>query len=154
MALWSKAGETPGQLPFQDADPTGRVWTDLANNAEGRLACGWAHVEDPPAHGPDQVAVWRAGEWVLEGSPPVLSAAMRIAKFWLFERLTDPQERAFAKLEFRARNLSPADIDDPANEELFQLQRFIRRLDALTVVELDAPQTVAGFELLRLLGIA
>lgn len=50
LLRWRKAAGPAGKLPFMDASAGGRVWTDLANNPEGREACGWA-----PAGVPDQV---------------------------------------------------------------------------------------------------
>lgn len=94
------------------------------------------------------------GFFPVPGVPPVdPPTPVRIGKYWLFQRFSQEQERAFAKLEYQARNLTPEDLDNPAKEGLFQLQRFLRRLDALTIVELDAAENLAGFELLRLLGV-
>jgi len=153
MADWTKDGSIPGPLPAQDADSGGRIWTNLPDNVEGRQACGWTEAPDRPAPAPGEVVAWIDGAWVVEPEAAPQAAPLRIAKYWLLQRFSDAQERAFAKLEYQARSMTPAQIDDPANEGLYQLQRFLRRLDALTVVELDAPQTQAGFELLRLLGV-
>ncbi len=103
----------------------------------------------------DQLGFTGQGFFPVEPPPPPEPEPqpLRIGKYWLFQRFTEAQERAFAKLEAQARTLAPADYDDPAKEGLFQLQRFLRRLDALTIVELDAAETLAGFELLRLLGV-
>lgn len=85
---------------------------------------------------------------IIVPTPPV-----RIRKYWLFERFTEDQERQFAKLEYRARNLTDTDLDDPAKEGLFQLQRFLRRLGEVEFVELDAAQTLGAFEMLRQMGV-
>jgi hypothetical protein len=47
MSLWSKNGGPLQQLPFQDAMPDGTMYTDLANNPEGRAALGWAQSDVP-----------------------------------------------------------------------------------------------------------
>lgn len=155
--LWRKAGRAPGPLPFFDVDAAGQPWTDLVNSPEGRDACGYIEAPEPSYDPATEILVWdfAAEDWRVEPTlPPIaVTGPVRIAKFWLFERFTEDQERRFAVLEFQARNLSPADLADPAKEPLFQLQRFLRRLDALTIVELDAAGTLAGFELLRLLGV-
>jgi len=87
---------------------------------------------------------------VPEPEPKPPAGPVRIGKYWLFERFTEEQERRYAVLE---RQVSTADLSAPENEALFQLSRFIRRLNALTIIELDAPATRAGFELLRVLGV-
>jgi hypothetical protein len=153
MGLWTKSGAFPVELPSQDSDPGGRIWTHLADNVEGQLACGWKEAPDPPAHGADQVAAWTGEDWELQPAPPVPVAPLRIDKYYLYQRFSEDQEKAYAKLEYQARNLTPPQLDDPANGALFQLQRFLRRLDALTYVELNVEQTQQGFELLRLLGV-
>lgn len=154
VSLYIKAGGAPQALPPLDYDETGAPWTDLENSASARAACGWSLAPEPPTHDPEtERLAWLAGAWTIEAIPPAPAPRPRIAKYWLFERFTEAQERAFAGLEYQARNLTPAQLDNPANDELFQLQRFLRRLDALAVLELDATQTLAGFELLRLLGV-
>jgi len=162
MNLYRKNGDAPQALPFVDLDDQGLSWSDLENNAEGREACGWAPAPVPPAYDPAvHTLSWSddAEAWVLteippppEPEPPQLQP-IRIGKFWLLERFSAAQEQRFAALEAQARNLTPAQIADPAFEPFYQLQRFLRRLDALSIIELDAPGTLAGFELLYLLGV-
>lgn len=155
MTLHYKPGQVaPQLLPPEDVDGDGYIWTDLANNEHGRQLCGWVEAPPPPAFDPAaERLVPTVDGWAVEAIPPAVLGPVRIGKFWLFERFTEDQERRFAVLEYQARNLTPADLADPTKEGLFQLQRFLRRLDALTVVELDAPGTLAGFGLLRLLGV-
>jgi len=154
MTLWRKGEAAPQALPSLDYDHEGQPWSDLANDADGRVACGWSPAPEPPQHNPAvEYAVWSSGAWLIQPLPAPPATPARIVKYWLLQRFTEAQERAFAKLEYLARNLTPTDLDDPQKEGLFQLQRFLRRLDALAVVELDAEQTIAGFELLRLLGV-
>lgn len=160
MTLYRKNGGPPQALPAVDYSGADRLpWTDLANNPEGRQACGWTEAPDPPEYDPaTQRLVWAGEAWAIEEieivePPPPPPEPVRIGKYWLFSRFSEAQERRFAGLEYQAGNLTPADLEDPAKEGLFQLQRFLRRLDALTVVELDAAETLAGFELLRLLGV-
>lgn len=155
MTLHRKNGGAPQPLPESDRDPDGLIWTDLANNEHGREICGWTPAPDPPAYDPGTQRVeWVSDAWtVVDLPPPPAPAPIRIGKYWLFQRFSEDQERQFAKLEHQARNMTPEDLDDPAKEPLFQLQRFLRRLDALMIIELSADQTLQGFELLRLLGV-
>lgn len=46
VQLWSKNGGLPQKLPFQDV-ADGVIFTDLANNPEGRALCGWAEAGAP-----------------------------------------------------------------------------------------------------------
>lgn len=85
--------------------------------------------------------------------PRLVVEPVRIKKFWLFQRFSEDEERRYAALEYQARNMTPADLADPAKEPLFQIQRFDRRLGAIEFVELDAAMTLGVFELLRLLGV-
>jgi hypothetical protein len=52
---WSKNGGPAQALPFMDQDAAGNGWTNLANNPEGRAACGWI-----PAGVPEQVTLAQA----------------------------------------------------------------------------------------------
>lgn len=163
MNLYRKNGGAPRPLPAVDYDELGLSWTDLENNPDGLIACGWSLAPDAPAYDPAvEVLSWSdAGEtWVVTPLPPPPDPGptpppqpIRIGKFWLLERFSAAQEQRFAALEAQARTLTPAQIADPAFEPFYQLQRFLRRLDALSIIELDAPGTLAGFELLRLLGV-
>lgn len=49
LTRWSKLGGPARDLPAFDRDPQGRTWTDLANSAEGRAACGWTALDDVPS---------------------------------------------------------------------------------------------------------
>lgn len=150
MTLYFKAGGTPQPLPARDYDGDGTSWTDLANNPQAAAACGWTAAPEPPAATAGNVVQWVDGAWAQVPLPPTV---WRIGKYWLFQRFTEDQERAYAGLEYQARNLTPTDLADPTKEGLFQLQRFIRRLDALAVVELTADATKQGFGLMQMLGI-
>lgn len=157
MQLWTKSGSYPSALPPSDTDQEGRIWTDLSNNPEGRVATGWAQAPEPPEYDPAASSLgWTGEAWTVDPLPPppvVPPEPVRIGKYWLMERFSADQERRFAQLEANAQNLTAAQIADPAFEPLYQLRRFLKRLDALSIIELDAPATLAGFELLRLLGV-
>ena len=164
MNLYRKNGGAPQPLPAVDYDDVGLSWTDLANNPPGLVACGWTPAPPVPSYDSAlEILTWSAeGEaWTLTPGPPVIvpepvdppHVPVRIGKFWLFERFSADQERRFSALEAQARSLTPAQIADPQLEGLYQLSRFLRRLDALTIIELDAVGTLQGFELLRLLGV-
>ena len=47
IQLWAKNGGLPQVLPFEDRSPDGFMFTDLANNPEGRALCGWAEAGAP-----------------------------------------------------------------------------------------------------------
>lgn len=55
LMRWRKAGGPVCRLPPWDFDGQGQLWTDLANSAVGREACGWA-----AAAVPDQVRMEQA----------------------------------------------------------------------------------------------
>lgn len=105
LLRWRKAGGPPGKLPFMDASAGGVVWTDLANSAEGREACGWTvalvpqlvrkeqadaalaeagllgELEGWLATQPDDLrAAWRGTDVVRRHAPLLLAAAE--AKGW------------------------------------------------------------------------
>ncbi len=44
---WRKHGGRAVQLPEVDRDAAGLTWTSLADNPEGREACGWTPAEVP-----------------------------------------------------------------------------------------------------------
>jgi hypothetical protein len=52
---WSKNGGPAASLPFRDQDAAGQVWSNLADNPAGRVACGWA-----PAGVPEEVTLAQA----------------------------------------------------------------------------------------------
>lgn len=73
MTLYRKQGGRPQGLPFRDLDHVGQVWTDLANNPDGLVACGW--VEAPPQPEFDagtHRVFWDDGseQWIVEELPP------------------------------------------------------------------------------------
>jgi hypothetical protein len=68
--LYSKNGARPSDLPHADTSGEGLdslTWTDLANNAEGRAACGWVEAPEPPAYDPEvALLTWTNGAWAIE----------------------------------------------------------------------------------------
>ena len=72
-ALYRRNGGAPAPLPFDAFDAGNDHWTNLAENAEGRAACGFVEAPPVPAFDPGAEAVrWdEAGEaWVIEALPP------------------------------------------------------------------------------------
>jgi hypothetical protein len=45
--FWTKPGRPAQPLPTRDVDDAGSVWTDLADSAEARAACGWTEADVP-----------------------------------------------------------------------------------------------------------
>lgn len=71
--LYRRDGGEPRPLPFSAMDASGNNWTDLANNPEGREACGFVPAPDQPAYDPATQAVrWDGATeaWVVEALPP------------------------------------------------------------------------------------
>jgi len=108
--LWSKNGGPSAPLPAWDRDATGRIWTSLADNAEGRVACGWEPSAVPTevtmaqarlallaagllgdvdawveTQGPEMQIFWNASYRVRRTAPALLAAAA--AKGWSAEQL-------------------------------------------------------------------
>ena len=71
MSDWRKNGGAPQALPFRDIDADNNMWTDLANNEEGRAACGWTEAPAMPDYDPaTQDIAWVDGAWVVTDRPP------------------------------------------------------------------------------------
>lgn len=71
--LFRRNGGAPAPLPFDAFDAAGDHWSDLANNPEGRKACGFVEAPPQPDYDPATQAVrWdQASEaWVVEALPP------------------------------------------------------------------------------------
>ena len=89
----------PQPLPFEAYDPDKRLWTDLADNEEGREATGWDRIA-PAKHADtaSKVAVWdgEAEEWVMAdrptvpGEPPVIVRFPPISDRQFFQALATP----------------------------------------------------------------
>lgn len=91
MQLWTKSGAAPVTLPAEDVDADGRIWTDLANNAEGRTACGWtAAPPAPPYDLATEDLVWSpTGEWFVVLRPqPEPVAPVVPAEVWTYQAKT------------------------------------------------------------------
>ncbi len=98
-------------------------------------------------------ALGYAGVGFIPVAEPARPAMERIAKVYLLNRFTKEEERRFSKLQVQALALSVQDLDDPEKDDLFEMQRFLRRFDAVSVIELNSPQTLAAFERLRQFGV-
>lgn len=76
--LWSKNGGVPQELPERDADATGAVWSDLANNPDGLAACGWAEAPEPPPYNPQKERLeWNDGAWQVTSMVPLWVSALQ-----------------------------------------------------------------------------
>jgi hypothetical protein len=123
MTLYMRAGGEPQPLPYFDQDADQNMWSDLANNAAGRQACGW--IEAPPRPDVDSATAtvtWVAGKWVVTPITPAerpdRAAELRAARLaaveaWLQRALLAgyaPTLPAFA-----GQRLQMRDADDKAN---------------------------------------
>lgn len=72
--LYIRPGTNPQRLPFSAKDDTGRLWTDLANSEEGRIATGWDAIaaEKPYFDPATQTLRWVETDqvWLVEALPP------------------------------------------------------------------------------------
>jgi len=70
-ALYRKDGGAPQEIPFSAHDATGRLWTDLPNNQEGREATGWEEAPAKPIYDPTEYnLIWSGTDWALQEIPP------------------------------------------------------------------------------------
>ena len=133
MKLWSKNGGPPQALPDSDLDAKGDNWTDLANHADAREACGWIEVEAP-----DQASVPDPG-------PP---AAFYLSKTLWEDRLSDAQFVAFDGVRLAVLN-RPSDWATAA--DFAPIRPFVRPMlryesaDRVNVRDAGLVQTVQGF---------
>lgn len=70
--LYRRSGGVPGALPFGAFDANNDYWSDLANNPEGREACGFVAAPYPAGFDDEkQVATWdeAAEAWVISDRP-------------------------------------------------------------------------------------
>lgn len=66
MDLWRKNGGPPRDLPQDDIDASKQSWSDLANNPEGREACGWVRAPEYPEYDTaTHKPVWGTTDWVI-----------------------------------------------------------------------------------------
>ena len=111
MTLYTKGDAAPTTLPAYDyalqAEPGEalRIWSHLADNPEGREACGWTAVPDAPDYDPTRQALsWDGATraWVLADLPPPPIAPAPTAAYLpkvLFERrFTDAEFASFDRV--------------------------------------------------------
>lgn len=158
MTLWTKDDLFPGALPSQDSDGTGRIWTDLARNPEGRTACGWTESPTAPDFDPiTQMLIWTEGQWGVTPLPPVSwtpEDPIRVTKADFQRRLVPTERYAINALRRRVEALSAADYADPANQILLAAEDVLQAFDLpAEFIELDHPDTFAGLSLLAYLDV-
>lgn len=70
--LYYRPGETPAPLPFAAFTPSGLRRTDLANQPESVVECGFILAPAKPADTETQTAVWDgvAEAWIMVDRPP------------------------------------------------------------------------------------
>jgi hypothetical protein len=123
MTLWMRAGGEPQPLPYFDQDPDQNIWSDLANNADGRAACGWVEAPPRPDVDPATATVtWDAGKWVVTPIPPAeqpdIAAEQRAARLAAVDtRLQRALLAGYAPTlpAFAGQRLQMRDADDKAN---------------------------------------
>lgn len=111
MTLFSKNGGTPATLPFMDTDADGNAWTNLAENEDGRIACGWSEAPAMPVIDPSlQRVEWQDGSWrVLDRDPAELAAELEELRA---QRIADLAAERFARQLVLAWNGQPMPADD------------------------------------------
>lgn len=124
---WSKGGAEPvDALPWQET-AAGALYTDLANNPEGRAACGWLEASDKPEAWPGKLVVWRKGQWRQVDAPAPPPPAPRILSRIDFQRRFTVEELAAIQ-----------GADDPL------VKNFLFSLTIVLNVDLDNADTQAG----------
>ena len=123
MTLWMRAGGEPQPLPYFDQDADENTWSDLANNAAGREACGWVEAPARPVFDPATATItWHDDAWLVAPIAPADPAAEAAAR--LAARLAAVDARAQAAFlagyapalpEFAGQRLPLRDVDDKAN---------------------------------------
>lgn len=75
MSLWRKNGGSPQTLPAVDVDPQHNSWSDLANDPDGREACGWEAAPEIPTFDPATERVeWKGSAYVVIAIVPQIIA--------------------------------------------------------------------------------
>lgn len=134
MTLWQKNGGDPATLPFQDAQADGTIWTNLADNPEGRAACGWTQAPDEPPYNPaTQQVAWVNGTWVVQPipTPPTPPVSRTIARIDFVRRFTVTE---MARIQGSA---------DPI------VKNFLFMLTIIQAVDLDNADTQNGVHYLE-----
>ena len=79
MADYLRNGQDPGPLPARATDATGTVWSDLANNAAGREACGFTLAPSKPSFDPESVRVeWDGDSWAVVSITPAKVSGLQL----------------------------------------------------------------------------
>lgn len=120
--LYRKNGGPPRALPAIDYDAAGQPWSNLANNAAGRLATGWAPAPEPPPYDPvRELLRWdeQAEAWAVEPSPIGPRQAQLVAAI---DAERDRRQREDLAFDF-GETVALDDLGDPqpAGERLLQM---------------------------------
>lgn len=138
-------GREPQQVPNEDRDADGVLYSGLSTWPEGRAATGW--IEEPPTPSFDPVThqrVWNSSERTWEVEPiPASPAIVRVTKAD-FSRLFTMEQRI--KLEALEDAAKAADLSDPGQAATFGPVRVMFRAFTLPAefIELDHPETIAA----------
>jgi hypothetical protein len=142
--LWLRAGFNPAPLPPIAFDALGQPWTDLANNPEGREACGFTPAPPYPDHDPaTQAPVWNGAGWDLAALPEVPPETRRVPKVDFFRRFTDVEKVAIYGARKRIAEMTSEEFADIANIGWWKLALVFETLDLIPeFIELDHPETL------------
>ncbi|HEX8446273.1 MAG TPA: hypothetical protein VF649_06630 [Sphingomonas sp.] len=123
MTLWMRAGGEPQPLPYFDQDADQNLWSDLANNPDGRVACGWVEAPAAPAIDPEiETIAWVDGDWrVTPIAADILAARAAAAMAARRDAVDARAQRVFlggyapASPAFAGHRLQLRDVDDKTN---------------------------------------
>lgn len=80
---WSKKGGLPvPNLPRDDTEPNGTVWSDLVNNPAGRAALGWVEVGAPATISRMQARLALNAAGLLDAIEAAIAAAPRTVQIY------------------------------------------------------------------------
>jgi len=161
---WSKHGAYPvSVLPDKDIGSAGRIWTHLANNPEGREACGWLLVTEPEYDPYTEMLVWVTGDVTTPGyysvePKPANPVTPKPQYFITQKELMD----LFTTTEQTKIKIEQKTVDEMTAAQFSQPQSMVYQLFSVAMdqferskaIELHNPQTIAAIkQIFVLLGI-
>jgi hypothetical protein len=143
--IWYRRnGGAPAPLPSFAVDEAGNNWTDLANNPEGREACGFQPAPEQPDYDPaTQIVRWddAAEAWAVEDKPEVPAATQLPLPLTKFQ---------FIGLVQSAGGMTDDMLAEAADNVLFRA--FWIKFQMVTQVEKTDPVTAASLQALEEAG--